>query len=65
MFSQDWPPYVTAGFAFALLLALWSVFHIVQSAERPLGKAIWIILVLFVPYLGFFAWLLFGPRARR
>ncbi|MGE0044917.1 MAG: PLD nuclease N-terminal domain-containing protein [Hyphomonadaceae bacterium] len=65
MFGQDWPPYVTIGFIIALVLALWSVFNIAQSNASPLSKAIWIVLVLFLPYLGFLAWLLFGPRTRR
>lgn len=65
MFAQDWPGYVTFGFLFALVLALWAVFNIAQSRAAPFGKAVWIVLVLFIPYLGFLAWLLFGPRSRR
>ncbi|MGE0827746.1 MAG: PLD nuclease N-terminal domain-containing protein [Hyphomonadaceae bacterium] len=65
MFGQDWPPYATLGFIVALILALWAVFHIAQSRSGPLGKAIWIVAVLFLPYLGFIAWLIFGPRAKR
>lgn len=65
MFGQDWPPYATFGFILALILALWAIFHVAQSGRTPLGKAIWIVVVLFLPYLGFLAWLFFGPRARR
>jgi hypothetical protein len=65
MFGQHWPGYVTFGFLFALVLALWSVFHIAQSRAGPLAKSLWIVLVLFAPYLGFLAWLLFGPRSGR
>jgi hypothetical protein len=65
MFGQDWPPYVTFGFLVALALALWAVFHIAQSRARPLAKALWIVFVLFVPYLGFLAWLFLGPRSGR
>jgi hypothetical protein len=65
MFSQHWPSYVTLGFVFALCLALWSIFHIAQSRTSPFGKAVWIVLVLFVPYLGFLAWLFIGPRSGR
>lgn len=64
MFGQTWE---TTGFFFivALILALWSVFHIAQSKAGPLGKALWIVAVLFLPFLGFFAWLIFGPRSAK
>lgn len=64
MFGQSWTV-LGFGFAVALVLALWSVFHIAQSRSGPLSKAIWIVLVLFIPYLGFLAWLFFGPRSAR
>lgn len=66
MFGQTWGPVYGFGFLFALVLALWAVFHIAQNEKTgPLGKAIWCVLVLFVPYLGFLIWLLFGPRSAR
>jgi hypothetical protein len=47
-------------------LGLWAVFNIVQNDRSgPLGKAIWSVLVLFVPYLGFIAWFLIGPKASK
>lgn len=65
MFGRDWPDYVTFGFAFALMLALWAVFHIVQSRSSPFWKAVWCVVVLFIPFFGFAAWLFFGPRSAR
>jgi hypothetical protein len=65
MFGQSWSGYASFGFVLALVLALWAVFHIAQSRSGPLGKAIWIVIVLFVPFLGFVAWLLLGPRSGR
>jgi hypothetical protein len=66
MFGQEWDAPVGLGFLIALLLGLWAVFHIVQSSRTgPFGKALWSIAVLFLPYLGFIAWLIFGPRADR
>jgi hypothetical protein len=65
MFGGDIDYPIGIGFVFSLILALWAVFHIAQSRSGPLGKAIWIVLVLFVPLLGFFAWLLFGPKRAR
>jgi uncharacterized membrane protein len=65
MLGQDWPPFVTLGFLFALVLALWAVFNVAQSRASPFAKALWIVAVLFLPYLGFLAWLFFGPRSAR
>lgn len=50
-------------FVIGLVLAIWAVINIAQSGAGSLTKAIWIVVVLFIPYLGFFAWLFFGPRA--
>jgi hypothetical protein len=62
MFGEHWTPVPSVGFIIALVLALWAVFHIAQSKEGPLGKAIWIVVVLFLPLIGFLAWLIFGPK---
>jgi uncharacterized BrkB/YihY/UPF0761 family membrane protein len=64
MFGQDWDGGMTFGFIVALLLAIWAIIHIVQSVRTgPFGKALWSIVVLFLPYAGFIAWFFFGPRA--
>jgi hypothetical protein len=53
-------------FVVSLALALWAVFNIAQSqATSPFFKALWIVVVLFVPFYGFAIWLFFGPRERR
>lgn len=59
--------YWGGGFFFlvGLVLAIWSLIHIVQSEKTPLTKALWCVVVLFLPYLGFVLWLLFGPRAKK
>ncbi len=53
------------GFVYIVgwILAIWSVIHIAQSTSSPLVKALWIVAVLFLPLLGFLAWLFFGPRS--
>lgn len=48
-----------------LILVLWAGFHIIQSSISPFAKAIWVVVLLFLPFLGWLAWLLFGPRASR
>lgn len=65
MLAQTWEHF-GFGFILALILALWAVFHIAQSERAgPLAKAIWVAVVLFIPFLGFVAWLFFGPRAKK
>lgn len=65
MFGQDWD-YIGPGFIIALILALWAVFNIAQNTRTPpLFKATWIVFVLFVPFIGFFIWLFFGPRSKK
>lgn len=65
MFGQPWDSY-GLGFLFALVLALWAVFHIIGSTRTPpIFKATWTVFVLFVPFIGFLCWLFLGPRAPR
>lgn len=46
-------------------LDLWAAVSIVGSA-RPRGrKALWILVVLLLPVLGFLAWAACGPRTAR
>ncbi len=48
-----------------LVLVIYALFHIVGSTATPLAKALWVVGILVFPFLGFLAWLLFGPRAPR
>jgi hypothetical protein len=42
------------------------VINILQNERTgPFGKAVWSVLVMFVPFFGFVAWLLFGPKATK
>jgi hypothetical protein len=45
-----------------LALSIWAMLHVVQSTASTGGKALWILLILVVPLLGFLLWLMFGPR---
>jgi hypothetical protein len=55
------------GFGGFILLALdiWAIVSTVGSREGTGKKVIWVLVILFLPLLGFIAWLLFGPRASR
>lgn len=45
-----------------LIVILWAIIKVGQSRAGALSKAIWIILLLFLPVIGFIAWLLIGPK---
>ncbi|MBP7241485.1 PLD nuclease N-terminal domain-containing protein [Amaricoccus sp.] len=46
-------------------LSIWAIVSIVGSRAGTGAKVIWVLAILFLPFLGFIAWLLFGPRAAR
>ncbi len=45
-----------------LALDIWAFINILQSGASTGSKVIWILLILFLPILGFVIWLLAGPR---
>jgi hypothetical protein len=48
-----------------LALDIWALVNIFGSAQTtPVGKVLWVLLILFMPLLGFLIWLLAGPRSR-
>jgi hypothetical protein len=48
-----------------LVLDLWAIVSVIGSSAGTGSKVIWVLVILFLPLLGFIAWLLFGPRAAR
>lgn len=44
-----------------LFIVIWAVVKVAQSSAGPLAKLLWILLLLFMPLLGFILWLLLGP----
>lgn len=57
--------FVGIGGFILLALVIWAIVSVVGSNASTGGKVIWILALLFLPLLGFFAWLLFGPRSVR
>lgn len=49
--------------ALVLIAALYALVNIAQSPASVGAKVAWMALVLVLPVLGFFAWLIGGPRA--
>ncbi|MFO1143958.1 MAG: PLD nuclease N-terminal domain-containing protein [Amaricoccus sp.] len=46
-----------------LALDIWALIATIGSNESTGKKVIWVLVILFLPLLGFIAWLLFGPRS--
>ncbi|HWU68966.1 MAG TPA: PLD nuclease N-terminal domain-containing protein [Stenotrophobium sp.] len=47
-----------------LIADLYAIVSAVQGNTSTGKKVVWILLILFLPVLGFVIWLLVGPRAR-
>lgn len=45
-----------------LIADIWAIIKTFQSGASALGKAIWIVVILLMPFLGLLLWLIFGPR---
>ena len=53
-------------FGFILLvLDIWAIVSVLQSSAGTGRKVIWIVVIVFLPLVGFLAWLIFGPRSAR
>ena len=44
---------------------IWAILNIAQSSAENLKKAIWIVIIVCLPFLGLVLWFLFGPRGGR
>ena len=41
---------------------VWAILNIAQSSASNEKKALWIVLVIFLPVVGFILWYFLGPR---
>jgi hypothetical protein len=48
-----------------LALDLWAIISVIGSGASTGSKVVWVLVILFLPLVGFIAWLIFGPRASR
>lgn len=46
-----------------LLVVIWAIVKVVQSSAAPLPKALWIVILLLLPVVGFIIWWLVGPKS--
>ena len=45
-----------------LIIVIWAIVKVAKSSAGPVPKLLWILILLFLPVLGFIAWLLLGPK---
>lgn len=45
-----------------LVLDVWALVKIIQSSADTGRKVLWIVLIIFLPVLGFILWFLLGPK---
>jgi succinate dehydrogenase/fumarate reductase cytochrome b subunit len=63
--TQGWEVSVFEGLIGLLILIadVWAILNIFQSSESTGTKALWIVLVLVLPLLGFVIWYFAGPKS--
>jgi len=45
-----------------LVLDVWAVVNVIQSAASTGAKVVWIVLIILLPVIGLLIWVLAGPR---
>ncbi len=45
-----------------LIIIIWAIVKVANSPAGAVAKLLWILILLFLPALGFIAWLLLGPK---
>lgn len=45
-----------------LIADIYAIIKVVQSGATTISKAVWVIVILFLPVLGLILWWLFGPK---
>ncbi|MGQ0619322.1 MAG: PLD nuclease N-terminal domain-containing protein [Panacagrimonas sp.] len=53
------------GGIIVLIADIYAIISIAQSGEEPFKKALWIVLILVLPILGFVIWWFAGPKSSR
>jgi len=48
-----------------LIADVWALINIVQSGADTGTKVLWVVLVIFLPVLGFILWYFIGPKTAR
>lgn len=48
-----------------LILDIWAIINVVGTGRSALEKALWVVLILVLPVLGFIMWFFIGPKSSR
>lgn len=48
-----------------LALVIWALISVIGSETTTGKKVLWVLVLLFLPVIGFILWLFVGPRAAR
>ncbi len=46
-----------------LIADIWAIVNIIKSNATAGMKIVWVLVVIFLPVVGFIAWLIFGPKS--
>ncbi|HEX7029540.1 MAG TPA: PLDc N-terminal domain-containing protein [Gammaproteobacteria bacterium] len=45
-----------------LIADIWAIVSVIKSSVSTGAKVIWVLVIIFLPVVGFIAWLIFGPK---
>lgn len=48
-----------------LALDIWGIINVLRSGASTGAKALWVLLIIFLPLVGLILWFLTGPRSAR
>ena len=60
---MNWTGYGGLFGLVVLVLDIWAIISVAGSNASTGSKVIWVLVILFLPVLGFIAWWLFGPKS--
>ncbi len=52
-------PFLLVG----LVLWVWALVEVLRSGEEDTAKILWVLILIFIPVIGWIIWLFIGPRA--
>ena len=48
-----------------LAIDIWGIINVLRSGASTGAKALWVLLIIFLPLVGLILWFLTGPRSAR
>ena len=48
-----------------LIADIYAILNVLQSSEENFKKAVWVAVIIVLPFLGAILWYFLGPRSRR